>query len=144
MAGYDQFLAYGFAIGVWRGLFEADGQIEHWFDVDAKPQPQLELLELYPWIRPAAVGVWLATAAYLSHTFRGFLYIAGLPLGLYLIGKVLVASGARWALEIAHRCKLNEQRTRRWLTVIGVTLAIAACVPTFVTDPCSDPDVYCD
>ena len=144
MAGYDQLLAYGFAIGVWRGLIEADGLIDHWYDNDAKPQSQLELLELYPWIRPTALIAWLGTTAYLSHTFRGFLYLAGLPLGLYLIGKVAVASGARLALEIAHWAKFNEQRTRRLLTAIGVTLAIAACVPTFVTDPCNDPDAYCE
>ena len=146
MSSYWNLLASGFALGVWRGLLEGAGMVEQWF---APPDARLDerplwLLSDYPWLRLVALAGWLALAATWSITFRGFRHTAGMPLGLYLIGKIPVANGTMIALTLAEHWKLPEKRTRTVLTVIGVTLAVASCVPMMATDPCQDPDVYCD
>lgn len=144
MIDYDNTLAFGFALGVWRGLIEVDVAIDERLGNQATSKDSLQLLDVYPHIRLIFLILWLLVVVINSHSFRGFLHLAAMPVGLYFIFRKLTFGAGYFCLELAQKFGLSGKQIRHWATVLGLIAFIGSCMPLAMTDPCNKEGAYCE
>jgi hypothetical protein len=134
MAATDQILAIGAVFGVIRELVRQDCLIN-----DKHPGMDSEGYTAYLFVQQVVI------AFALSDSFRGFLYVLCMPIGLYKIGRLLT----RWAATFwFSQCwEWWEKHSQKWRdrvrrTAIIISLICAATLVYGVDNGC--PEDGCD